>query len=102
MVRLIILARSTSESCLARRAERLVDHIELQNVSDELPPRRKDRAGGLRNRKTDVGALCSGCKAERTHISTASLTPSIHSHCARSEEHTSELQSHVNLVCRLL
>src|SRR6266571_230767 len=27
----------------------------------------------------------------------ASTTP-----CARSEEHTSELQSHVNLVCRLL
>src|SRR6266480_5828883 len=25
-----------------------------------------------------------------------------HRHCARSEEHTSELQSHVNLVCRLL
>src|SRR5690242_21298901 len=23
-------------------------------------------------------------------------------HCVRSEEHTSELQSHVNLVCRLL
>src|SRR5438477_9016101 len=23
-------------------------------------------------------------------------------HCHRSEEHTSELQSHVNLVCRLL
>src|SRR5260370_28121113 len=23
-------------------------------------------------------------------------------HCARSEEHTSELQSHLNLVCRLL
>src|SRR5438477_166135 len=26
----------------------------------------------------------------------------IESHCERSEEHTSELQSHVNLVCRLL
>src|SRR5690242_21827203 len=25
-----------------------------------------------------------------------------HGECARSEEHTSELQSHVNLVCRLL
>src|SRR6266480_6160381 len=28
--------------------------------------------------------------------------PSISSHDHRSEEHTSELQSHVNLVCRLL
>src|SRR5690242_21399938 len=26
----------------------------------------------------------------------------VRKHCARSEEHTSELQSHVNLVCRLL
>src|SRR5438477_6200977 len=26
----------------------------------------------------------------------------VSSRCARSEEHTSELQSHVNLVCRLL
>src|SRR5260370_31787568 len=25
-----------------------------------------------------------------------------HPECARSEEHTSELQSHLNLVCRLL
>src|SRR6266480_7907300 len=25
-----------------------------------------------------------------------------HARCSRSEEHTSELQSHVNLVCRLL
>src|SRR6516225_10166340 len=28
--------------------------------------------------------------------------PRFRSDCARSEEHTSELQSHVNLVCRLL
>src|SRR5260370_15417164 len=26
----------------------------------------------------------------------------LHPECARSEEHTSELQSHLNLVCRLL
>src|SRR5438477_6129211 len=26
----------------------------------------------------------------------------VHEHAPRSEEHTSELQSHVNLVCRLL
>src|SRR5690242_21295941 len=32
----------------------------------------------------------------------AVLTPSDPSSVPRSEEHTSELQSHVNLVCRLL
>src|SRR5260370_21151327 len=30
------------------------------------------------------------------------FTPQHHSCCFRSEEHTSELQSHLNLVCRLL
>src|SRR5260370_25514121 len=29
-------------------------------------------------------------------------TPASTASCARSEEHTSELQSHLNLVCRLL
>src|SRR5690242_21508149 len=31
-----------------------------------------------------------------------SRVPILPSSCLRSEEHTSELQSHVNLVCRLL
>src|SRR5690242_21511532 len=33
---------------------------------------------------------------------TAPRTPTCTAACTRSEEHTSELQSHVNLVCRLL
>src|SRR5690242_21573600 len=36
------------------------------------------------------------CRRSRAPTST---TPAV---CTRSEEHTSELQSHVNLVCRLL
>src|SRR4029434_11351952 len=35
-----------------------------------------------------------------TYIHTHTHTP--HLVCPRSEEHTSELQSHLNLVCRLL
>src|SRR5690242_21015289 len=35
-------------------------------------------------------------------ISSGVAMLAIHSASARSEEHTSELQSHVNLVCRLL
>src|SRR5438477_9794987 len=38
--------------------------------------------------------------SSRIELSTVSRTTS--SSVARSEEHTSELQSHVNLVCRLL
>src|SRR6516225_8011684 len=30
------------------------------------------------------------------------MPAAFHQACSRSEEHTSELQSHVNLVCRLL
>src|SRR5690242_21188190 len=39
-----------------------------------------------------------------TTVSDAPMCPCELNHCAisRSEEHTSELQSHVNLVCRLL
>src|SRR4051812_49666366 len=40
-----------------------------------------------------------------TALCCAGVTPRCRSSspsCARSEEHTSELQSHVNLVCRLL
>src|SRR5690242_20894070 len=40
-----------------------------------------------------------GCRAGST--STVRVTPS-RRRTTRSEEHTSELQSHVNLVCRLL
>src|SRR4051812_49941540 len=42
---------------------------------------------------TNQAARCrrSGCRSHRRHLA-----------AWRSEEHTSELQSHVNLVCRLL
>src|SRR5207237_10236896 len=41
---------------------------------------------------SSAGTLTSSCGARRDAASSA----------ARSEEHTSELQSHLNLVCRLL
>src|SRR5690242_21038967 len=40
-----------------------------------------------------VAAAVEACSREIQHVSAAVV---------RSEEHTSELQSHVNLVCRLL
>src|SRR5260370_3018825 len=47
----------------------------------------------------------AACTALRTAASKAAASPCITalaSHTKRSEEHTSELQSHLNLVCRLL
>src|SRR5207237_10579438 len=41
-----------------------------------------------------ICSCCSGFWCRRSGCSTAC--------CRRSEEHTSELQSHLNLVCRLL
>src|SRR5438477_10790320 len=43
-------------------------------------------------RAAAVGPAAAGCAASRAPPGA----------CSRSEEHTSELQSHVNLVCRLL
>src|SRR5690242_21365385 len=44
----------------------------------------------------------SGAASMTTSQSCRSRCPPPDLRCARSEEHTSELQSHVNLVCRLL
>src|SRR5947207_4651732 len=57
--------------------------------------RRLRRAAGRRQglasqRRHDGAWLCAGRRAAS------------HVECARSEEHTSELQSHSDLVCRLL
>src|SRR5260370_4954269 len=52
----------------------------------------------FRSRKSSVNAN------ERTLIHSAGVTWPMFEWCSvtRSEEHTSELQSHLNLVCRLL
>src|SRR5207237_3804614 len=43
-----------------------------------------------------------GFRSDSRCCSCAAITPSLWSSARRSEEHTSELQSHLNLVCRLL
>src|SRR6266571_8295527 len=48
-------------------------------------------------RASPRGSLAARCPARRTPPSRRRPSPP-----QRSEEHTSELQSHVNLVCRLL
>src|SRR6266571_624310 len=49
---------------------------------------------------TGLGAIIPGRRIY--HRSQALLFPRTRMNAARSEEHTSELQSHVNLVCRLV
>src|SRR5260370_32419603 len=43
---------------------------------------------------------CSRPRTDRRRSASLSVRPAVQK--ARSEEHTSELQSHLNLVCRLL
>src|SRR2546430_11300604 len=46
---------------------------------------------------------CDGARGESSvHLLVRPIPPSRFSRCLRSEEHTSELQSQSNLVCRLL
>src|SRR5207302_10091131 len=47
-----------------------------------------------------IGALRNGCGGNWNFLS--AILSSKNSNCRRSEEHTSELQSRENLVCRLL
>src|SRR5690242_21569435 len=46
--------------------------------------------------RRELGSILHGYNKTYTQF------PHRHPNCVRSEEHTSELQSHVNLVCRLL
>src|SRR5205085_10353148 len=75
--------------------------------SSDLPPRRWPRAGSARqrrNRRTADWKPAALPPAFAAHCEPCRDTPasSRHAPAQRSEEHTSELQSQSNLVCRLL
>src|SRR5438477_7110819 len=55
-------------------------------------------------REIKISVECPPHRSIRTRVCSSSQLALICGACAstRSEEHTSELQSHVNLVCRLL
>src|SRR5690242_21007542 len=57
-------------------------------------PRRAPPCGPARTGRARGSSRCGTCRCARPPCRTATGS--------RSEEHTSELQSHVNLVCRLL
>src|SRR5260370_30199263 len=54
--------------------------------------------GGSSFRKAATRAVCGGIHDDAQNAVWYRRRPA----CLRSEEHTSELQSHLNLVCRLL
>src|SRR5260370_25458412 len=58
---------------------------------------RSHRHGAKRN-----ASVCRGGATFNTNANCSFAFPADAVHHSRSEEHTSELQSHLNLVCRLL
>src|SRR5690242_21272895 len=53
-------------------------------------------------RERKAKSLCAACPVRAECLNYAVGRPEKYGTWGRSEEHTSELQSHVNLVCRLL
>src|SRR5260370_10791303 len=71
------------------------------SLHDALPISRTSNAAASVTTLRVVGFACR--RAARTEASRAVPMPSPRlARSTRSEEHTSELQSHLNLVCRLL
>src|SRR5690242_21312182 len=70
------------------------------SLHDALPISTRARAGGAATPKAAAGTLRRF--ETRSRGAEDELPPSASRISARSEEHTSELQSHVKLVCRLL
>src|SRR5690242_14970559 len=94
-----------------------VDYDEVLQLAKEAKPRmivcggsaypRTVEADKFREIADEVGAYLLCDMAHFAGLVAAGLHPNPVEHCdfvtsTRSEEHTSELQSHVNLVCRLL
>src|SRR5437667_768840 len=82
----------------------LIDNVERGPVSSNAHSRRRavpKVCAALRRRDPfeDVGRRCS---REVTAHDEAALAADVFEGVTRSEEHTSELQSHHDLVCRLL
>src|SRR5690242_21578671 len=86
-----------------RRHTRLTCDWSSDVCSSDLPRSARLRRGGRdrgSRRSTRARSRADLCRAACLSRRRARRSPSCSR--ARSEEHTSELQSHVNLVCRLL
>src|SRR5207247_9951955 len=83
----------------------LVPYTTLFRSLLERAGRPVDRGGGLLLGEAQHGSMCTvtscSCRSRFSRSSTSSAKRDLQLH-ERSEEHTSELQSRVDLVCRLL
>src|SRR5260370_29180202 len=91
-----IIAQAPGESESARSEPRCDEHHADRIMQESLAAAGREFFHALR---AHIG--CDGKKAGPTPCS-AIWVPKSEPHLPRSEEHTSELQSHLNLVCRLL
>src|SRR5256886_8604031 len=74
----------------------------LPATSLKAVPWRRQKGGRLSRRIIALVATCHGCRWRTSVIRLSPTTASRDQRARRSEEHTSELQSQSNLVCRLL
>src|SRR5690242_21853095 len=78
----------------------LFDAYDTHRVLHSFPTR---RSSDLRSRLWRAGATrCRPVTTSSSRSATSGRARLTRSRAGRSEEHTSELQSHVKLVCRLL
>src|SRR5207237_8550465 len=91
-----------------------IDEVTIDDAMLRLAVTDYTREAGVRQLERELGtllrktatAIASGDRQPPVQVDPAMVRdalgrPKVH-HEARSEEHTSELQSHLNLVCRLL
>src|SRR5690348_17843165 len=80
----------------AAHAARTVHHT----VSEDRPP--APGAGKVRTQRATCGTRAGAISTSTTAVPAAAPGSPVRVRATRSEEHTSELQSPVHIVCRLL
>src|SRR5437773_2132924 len=111
------MAAALSTLAASRGRRRLAALGEMRELGEEAPRAHRELGAAAAGARLDAlfllgphaaevraGAEAAGLPAERITIAAShdELAARLAAYCRRSEEHTSELQSHHDLVCRLL
>src|SRR5260221_4523744 len=101
-VDLIEIARI--EEVIARHGKRYLERIYTSAELAQCGKRTESLAGRFAAKEATAKALGCGIGEDRksTRLNSSHTVISYAVFCLRSEEHTSELQSHSDIVCRLL